>query len=99
MTATEEHIDGYFNGLKDDRTPEQRKTHTCLWGGTDRFLSGWDCNDNKASYAFWACKPEHGNALESRLRQRSDMKNVRQVSPNYRPRHDVLAHIYVADNF
>ena len=25
----------------DDRTPEQRKTHHVLWGGTDTFLSGW----------------------------------------------------------
>jgi len=44
--------------IQDDRTNEQKKTHSCLIGGTDRFMSGWGRAENGKSYAFWSCRPD-----------------------------------------
>ena len=83
--------------LKDDRTPEQKKTHTVLVVGTDRFMSGWG-NAPGTSYAAWACLPADTETIAHRIRARSDMKRVRVVdSRNYRPklRQGDHFHIYV----
>ena len=64
--------------LKDDRTEETAQTHTVIIGGRDRFLSGWRCNDGRASYAYWACRPEDANAVSAWVAGRSDMTSVRR---------------------
>ena len=81
--------------LQDDRTPEQHKTHYVLWGGTDRFLSGWGLAGNGPSYAFWACVPEDSRECERTIRQRSHIQRVREVTRHYRPRGSGHCHIYV----
>ena len=43
--------------LEDDRTLEQKKTHTSLIIGTDSFLSGGGEADKGKSFAAWACTP------------------------------------------
>ena len=68
---------------KDDRTEEQRQTHTCLIKGCDTFLSGWGPYDH--SYAAWACKLKDKEKVLDWVKSRSDMQNVRIVSDDYRP--------------
>lgn len=83
--------------MQDDRTPEQRKTHTLIVLGTDSFMSGWGQAKNGASYAGWACTPDTIDAVEDRIRARSDMKRVRIVGGDYRPGpYCAHCHIYVA---
>ena len=84
--------------IVDDRTPEQKKTHTAGIVGTDRFLSGWGFAEGGKSYVCWACKPEHAYKVERWVRRRSDMKRVREVSLNsYRPTGKGHLHIYVVN--
>jgi hypothetical protein len=85
---------------KDDRTPEQRKTH--VWGvvAKDKFMSGWGRAEHGASRCAWACPPEGDiNKLERYVRARSEMCYVKVVNLNtYRaPRSTAHFHIYVAD--
>ena len=80
----------------DDRDIETLPTHTILWGGTDRFLSGRGLAKDGASYAFWACKPEDSNACESWVRSRGGMLRVREVGCRYHPKaRGGHCHIYV----
>ena len=81
--------------IEDERTPEQRKTHTLLVVGTDKFLSGWGLAEGGTSYAAWACTREHWDKVFNWVRRRGDQKRVRQVCEPWRPRGKGHAHIYV----
>lgn len=83
--------------MQDDRTPEQKKTHTLIVVGTDKFMSGWGKATGGVSYAGWACTPDLLPTVEARIRARGDMKRVRVVSGNYRPSGNGHCHIYVAN--
>ena len=84
---------------EDDRTPEQRKTHTVLVVMTDSFLSGWGQAAGGTSVAAWATSStEETAAAERWVRNRGDAKRVRVVydSPRrYRPRRAAHFHVYV----
>jgi hypothetical protein len=81
--------------FKDDRTLEQRTTHTMAVIGTDSFMSGWGLAKNGMSYAGWACRPEDLPDCEAMVESRSEMKRVRVVLANtYRPK-AAHTHIYV----
>lgn len=80
---------------QDDRTDEQRQTHTVLVVGTDRFLSGWGKAKNGTSYAAWACQPEHAETVERWVRARGDQQRVRVMYDDYRPRGAGHLHIYI----
>ena len=83
--------------FQDDRTPEQKVTHSLIILMTDRCLSGWGGAGKGPSYAGWACKPEVVDVVERRIRARSDAKNVRIVGRGYRPPAiEGHCHIYVA---
>ncbi len=83
--------------FQDDRTPEQKKTHTLIWLMTDRFMSGWGKAEGGSSYAGWAFEPKNQNGIESWVRSRSDAKNVRLVMGDYRPPSGPgHCHIYVS---
>ena len=83
----------------DDRTPEQKYTHSMIVLMTDRFMSGWGEAWGGPSYAGWACKPELVDELMARIHTRSDAKRVRLVFGNYRPPSGPgHCHIYVADS-
>jgi hypothetical protein len=89
--------------VKDDRTPEQRKTHQYLIVGNDSFLSGWGEARGGTSVAAWAC--EGYEAAKKTLRwvkSRGDMKYVRETydspSRRYRARNAKHVHIYVVDD-
>jgi hypothetical protein len=88
--------------MQDDRTPEQKKTHTWLIIGTDSFMSGWGKANGGKSYAAWACLPEKAERVFSWVSGRSDMKRVRESSEAYgskwRPSGIGHAHIYVVEN-
>ncbi len=76
----------------DDRTNEQRRTHTVLYGGRDTFMSGWgECRDG-VSYAFWACTPADAECVRDWVQSRSDISRLRQV-PRTIGRNDHV-HIY-----
>ena len=81
--------------MEDDRTEEQKGTHTLLIGGTDRFLSGWGRAADGASYAFWACRPSDQRKVERGVRSRIDMLRVRIVGNGYRPNPRRCAHCQV----
>lgn len=85
---------------RDDRTPEQQRTHTLAVVARDKFLSGWGDAANGASRCAWALEPG-GNIrkLERWVKGRSEMRYVTVISlRTYRPpRGTAHFHIYVAD--
>jgi len=81
----------------DDRTADEKKTHTLGVVGTDTFMSGWGLANKGLSYAVWACTPDDVDVIEKRIRNRGDMKRVRIVTLNgYTARGATHTHIYVA---
>lgn len=86
--------------IDDDRTEEQKGTHSWLVVGTDSFLSGWGKAEGGVSYAAWACKPENRRDCLCWVERRRDMKRVREVLDDgrqfkYRPSKKGHLHIYV----
>jgi len=82
----------------DDRTPEQKKTHTWIVLMTDAFMSGWGGAEGGPSYAGWATDWAHVKEVEERIRSRSEARRVRVVRGDYRPPSGKgHCHIYVAD--
>lgn len=83
--------------IEDERTPEQKKTHRVLIVGTDSFLSGCGKAEGGVSYAVWACKPEDADKVYHWVSNRGDMKRVREVRSDYKPKGKGHCHIYVVD--
>ena len=86
--------------LQDDRTAAERETHTVIVLGTDSFMSGWgECRDGGTSYAGWACKPEHLDAVERWVRSRDEMHSVYVENGDYiPPQVSGHCHIYVVND-
>ena len=84
--------------MQDDRTVEQKKTHTWLVGGTDRFMSGWGLAEGGTSFAFWACLPKHARKVLAWVKSRGDITRVRTVARNYRPAGIGHCHIYTVND-
>ena len=78
--------------LQDDRTPEQKLTHTVVIGGTDRFMSGWGAAQGGTSVAGWACRPEDAKTVWEWVESRQDMKRVRYLPARPKGAH---VHVYV----
>ena len=79
----------------DDRDSSEKKSHYYLWGGTDSFMSGWGLCEHGNSYAFWACRPKDHNKVERWVRQRGDIKRVRQVAADYKPSSSNCGHCHI----
>ncbi|MAH47048.1 hypothetical protein CMI37_14570 [Candidatus Pacearchaeota archaeon] len=80
----------------DDRTDEQKKTHTLAVVGTDRFMSGWGGAAGGLSYAGWAFKDGQEAQCFATIDNRSDMQRVRVVAlDGYRAQGAAHCHIYV----
>jgi hypothetical protein len=79
----------------DDRTPEQRETHNCIIRAIDRFMSGWGKAKGGNSYAAWACKPEHAQAVFDWVSNRSEMKHVTACGPGTKPHFGNGAHVHI----
>ena len=80
----------------DDRTKGKYPHHTELVVGLDIILSGWGEAKNRRSYAGWACRPEHLEAVEKWLKSRGDLIKVQRVKSLWKPRgSNWHFHIYV----
>jgi hypothetical protein len=83
---------------KDDRTPEQRTTHTTLIAGKDIFLGSWGPGrSNGGSTAIWSCTPEHALKVLAWVEQRSDMRDVRNTTERNARRLSGMVHIYTVE--
>jgi hypothetical protein len=83
---------------KDDRTPEQRKTHRIGVVMRDNFLSGWGRAAKGYSRCAWALDPSASlEKLHAWVKSRSDSSYVNVIRVNqYRPsRGTAHYHIYV----
>ena len=84
--------------IKDDRTPEQRKSLNWAVVMRDKFLSGWGEACGGYSRCAWACKSlAEAERLESHIKTRSDAQFVAVIDLNsYRPSRSTRHfHIYV----
>lgn len=86
----------------DDRTSDQKQSHSFLIVGTDSFMSGWGQAKDGLSYAAWACRPEHKKRVTEWVERRPEMKRVRLVLDNgkqhrYYPKGPGHLHIYVVE--
>lgn len=81
--------------LVDDRTDDEKRSHTVIVLMTDRFMSGWGGAGNGPSYAGWACLPEDVNKVESWVRRRSEAMRIRIVDGDYRPRNQPEGHCHI----
>lgn len=80
---------------KDDRTTEERSTHTIAVAMTDSFMSGWGGARGGSSVAAWAFDPRTTSEsdLLAWVERRGDSRRVRVVSlAGYRPR---CAHLHI----
>ncbi len=84
--------------FEDDRTEEQKSSHSCLVTATDRCLSGWGPAKYGTSKCAWACRPEHLDTVLSWVKSRKDMKYVRVAGSDWRSRYAAHIHIYVVDD-
>lgn len=81
--------------MKDDRTPDQRATHTILVAGNDSCLTGWGDAKSGRSIAAWACTPANALSVERWVRSRTDMERVRILHDPVYGRTGDHIHIYV----
>lgn len=66
--------------FQDDRTEEQRQTHTVGVVATDPGMSGWGGARGGLSYCVWACAPDvNAETVLAWVEGRSDMENARIV--------------------
>jgi hypothetical protein len=66
--------------LNDRRSDDEKKTHTCLVGGKDSFMSGWGHeydNEPPESWAFWACTPDLEDTVEEWVQSRDEFSKVK----------------------
>jgi hypothetical protein len=90
--------------LEDDRTEEQKATHTLAIVARDKCMSGWGGARGGASRAAWAIDPRgevNPDRVERWVRSRKEMQYVNLVDlRTYRPpKGTAHFHVYVvADN-
>ena len=78
----------------DDRVDDEQRGWPIVVG-TDSFMSGWGLARNGASYAGWACHPDKLSKVSDWVDARDEMKRVRVVSGDYRPRAAYCAHFHI----
>ena len=79
--------------VNDERTREQRMTHTVLITATDKSMSGWGRAKGASSKAAWCCRPEHADAVFEWVSSRKEMKRVNENNENWRPDPTGTAHV------
>ena len=80
---------------QDDRTVEQKKTHTVLVTATDKFMSGWGQAKDGLSMCAWACEPKHYDKVFKWVSNRNEMKHINYHINNWDPKNCKHLHIYV----
>ena len=83
--------------INDERTEEQKKTHSVLIAATDTFMSNWGEAEGGKSMCAWAVEPECADDMERWIRSRPEMKNVKRVGPDWKPKSAAHVSIYVAE--
>lgn len=81
----------------DERSADQKRTHTVLVTATDRFMSGWGGARGGASKCAWACRPEHAKEVFDWVSARDEMKYVNVVYSGRWYPVAARVRIYVAD--
>ena len=83
----------------DDRTTEQKETHTVLITATDKFMSGWGDASGGKSKCAWACtKDQDWRKVLDWVEGRDEMKYVNvNFSGKWYPQ-AAHVHIYVVDD-
>ena len=82
---------------QDDRTPEQRRTHTILITATDRAMSGWGGARGGLSKCAWAVAPDQSwERVFNWVKRRGDMSYVNMTTGKWYPR-AAHVHIYVVN--
>lgn len=82
---------------KDDRTPEEKKTHTILITATDSCLSGWGDARGGLSKCAWAVAPDQSwERVFNWVKRRSDMRYVNMTTGKWYPKASHV-HIYVVN--
>lgn len=79
----------------DDRTEPQKETHPIIVAGTDSFMSFWGQAAGGLSYAGWACRHEDLVSVERWVRSRTDMKRVRVVGSDWKPKGSRIKHVHI----
>lgn len=73
MDHTKPDSDGFIRH-NDDRTEEQKSTHTNLIVMEDSFMSGWGRCEHGKSYAAWAYEDHNVDTVVDWVSSRSDCK-------------------------
>ena len=80
----------------DDRTQDERLTHTILISCYDPIMSRWPTMAKFRSYAVWACRPEDADTVFKWVKNRSDMKRVKfHDNGIFFPKGRSHVHVYV----
>jgi len=83
--------------IDDRRTDEQREI---TWGfivATDSFMSGWGMAKGKSYFAVPVANNEQARIVEANMRRRSEMKRVRFVLADYRPKLQAGDHLSIME--
>ncbi len=82
--------------IQDDRTDEQKTQLRILVVATDKMLSGWGKAKGGMSYAAWATDEANLERTRSMVESRREMKRVRVIYGDYRPKGKGHLHVYVS---
>ncbi len=75
--------------IDDRRTPEEKLNTWRFVVATDSFLSGWGQAPGRSIYAIAVSDRDEANIVEENMRWRSEMKRVRLLWPEWKPKlHD-----------
>ena len=84
-------------GIRNDRRTEADKAATVGFVvATDRFMSGWGQAPGSSYYAVPFSDWDQAVTVEANMRRRSEMKRVRVVGADYRPRLGAGDHLSIA---
>lgn len=84
--------------LVDDRTDDQKLTHTVLITATDKFMTGWGEAAQGLSKCAWACtRSQDWEKVYKWVKARKEMKYVNVTFNNWKPRNAAHVHIYVVN--
>lgn len=72
--------------IDDRRSAEDKARTVLLVVATDSFMSGWGHAPGKSYFAVPCASLEQAEIVEENMRHRSEMKRVRIVYKDYRPR-------------
>lgn len=67
--------------LEDDRSSEEKKTHTFVVIGLDSFMTRLGPPTGGKSYAGWACESKHADKVTAWVRARGDITRLRSRFP------------------